>query len=278
VESSAIIGNWSEFDKIQITVLKITEVAKAFYSRNPELHSTSILWENFKAKFLHRFRDVRSAQYYFMQLLTARQKKNETPQEFLDWCHSLAMKTVPKAEDPLLQKFHYDQAQRMLLSTFIAGLSGNPGQQVGFQMPVTVEQALQIAITVFDAEAQEKRNLAFFSNSETQRKGTGNFGQPWKNFGRSEYGQAACISTDVPHVGWKQRQHDAHLTNTSREGKLLCFKCRKPGHFAKECFSNKFPPRKNKGKNQHSKTQETGKSSNTYAEDAHRNTHRQENL
>jgi len=29
-------------------------------------------------------------------------------------------------------------------------------------MPVTVDLALQIAITVFEAEAQEKRNLAFF--------------------------------------------------------------------------------------------------------------------
>ena len=70
-----------------------------------------------------------------MQLQTAKQQKNKTPREFLERCRSIAMKTVPKVEDPLLQKFHYDQAQRMLLSTFIAGLSGNPGRQVRFQMP-----------------------------------------------------------------------------------------------------------------------------------------------
>ena len=50
----------------------------------------------------------------------------------------------------------------MLLSTFIAGLSGNPGRQARFQMPATAELALQIAITVFEAEAQEKGNLSFF--------------------------------------------------------------------------------------------------------------------
>jgi hypothetical protein len=67
-----------------------------------------------------------------MQIQTARQKKDETPQEFLDLCRSLVMKTVPKVEDPLLQKFHYDQAQRMLLSTFIAGLSGNPEKRLDY--------------------------------------------------------------------------------------------------------------------------------------------------
>ena len=112
VKSVATIGNWSDFYKIKVTVLQLTEVAKAFYSSNPELHSTRISWENFKAKFLHRFRNVRNYQYHFMQLQTAKQQKHENPPEFLDRCLSLVMNTVPKVEDPLLQKFHYDQVQR----------------------------------------------------------------------------------------------------------------------------------------------------------------------
>jgi hypothetical protein len=37
-------------------------------------------------------------------------------------------------------------------------------------MPATVDQALQTAITVFEAEAQEIRNLAFFSNPQNPQK------------------------------------------------------------------------------------------------------------
>jgi hypothetical protein len=277
VESSAKIGCWSDQDKIQISILKISEVAKAFYSSSPELHNADIPWENFKAKFLHRFRDVRNDQYHFMRLQTAKQKRGETPQEFLDRCRSLAMKTVPKVEDPSLQKFHYDQAQRMLLSSFTAGLGGNSGQQVRFKMPPTVDQALQIAITVFEAEAQEERDLAFFSASETQGKSRRNFGQPWKISERSEYGPTTRAGTDIPRVGRKQRQQNVRPTNTSREDKLLCFRCGKPGHFARECFSDKFTPRKDERINGHPKPQGTGRIGSTYAEATRRNTRHQEN-
>jgi hypothetical protein len=76
-------------------------------------------------------------------------------------------------------------------------------------MPATVDKALQIVVTVFEAEAQENRNLAFFSNSETHKKIRGKFGQPWKTFGRLEYGQAARVNTDTPHAGRKQCQQNA---------------------------------------------------------------------
>jgi hypothetical protein len=60
VENTAKVGNWGPTDKIQIVVLKLMEVAKAFYNSNLELHANDITWENFKGKLLHRFRDVRN--------------------------------------------------------------------------------------------------------------------------------------------------------------------------------------------------------------------------
>jgi hypothetical protein len=151
VESSAKVGKWTDTDKIRITVLKLTEVAEAFYCSLVELQSADITWQDFKTKCLHRFRDVRPPHFHYLQLQSARQGKDETPQDFAAWLRSLALRTVPKVDDPLLQAFHYEQAERMILSTFIAGLLGNRGQQVLFRMARTVE-AVQIVVTVFEAE------------------------------------------------------------------------------------------------------------------------------
>ena len=90
---------------MQITIFKLLDVLKIFYSSNPELQKADISWENCKAKILHTFRDLKSDQYHFMQLQTTREKKDKTPQEFLTRCRLLAMKTVHKIEDPLLKKF-----------------------------------------------------------------------------------------------------------------------------------------------------------------------------
>jgi hypothetical protein len=38
VDSTAKVGNWSEKDKIKISVLRLTDIAKSFYSGCIELH------------------------------------------------------------------------------------------------------------------------------------------------------------------------------------------------------------------------------------------------
>jgi hypothetical protein len=86
----------------------------------------------------------------------ARQKTGENPQEFADRCRSLVQRTVPQVENPQLQKLYYEQAERMLLSAFSSGLMGSPGKQVRFSLPKTLDEALKIAITVDQAERQER--------------------------------------------------------------------------------------------------------------------------
>jgi len=58
LEGSATIGNWSETDLKLVCALKLTDAARAFYSATPELRDPTISWQDFKAHFLQRFRDV----------------------------------------------------------------------------------------------------------------------------------------------------------------------------------------------------------------------------
>ena len=134
IEGSARVGNWSEQDKIQVATLKLADHARAFYNGNLELHEPNVTW----AAFQKRFRDVRTDQYHFTQLQMARQKSSETPQEFAVRCRSLAQRTVPQVENQELQKLYYEQAERMLLSSFTSGLLGNAGKQVRYALPRTL--------------------------------------------------------------------------------------------------------------------------------------------
>jgi hypothetical protein len=112
IEGSAEIGQWEEKDKVKIAVLKLTGAAKSFYSGCPELHAEHVTWDTFKSAFSHRFRDIHSNQFHFMQLQTARQRKDERPREFADRCRGLAKKVMCKADDPVAQRINRENADR----------------------------------------------------------------------------------------------------------------------------------------------------------------------
>jgi hypothetical protein len=74
-----------------------------------------------------------------MNLQTARQGRNETPPEFADRCRALSQKIIGKVDDALAQAIHNQNAERMLLASFISGLVGEPGRQVKYANPSTME-------------------------------------------------------------------------------------------------------------------------------------------
>ena len=98
-----------------------------------------------------------------MQLQTARQLRNEGPQEFADRCRALAQKLVCKVDDPQAQRIHQENAERMLLAAFVNGLTGTPGKQCRFSSPQNVQQALSIALTVEQAEKQDRFYDSFYT-------------------------------------------------------------------------------------------------------------------
>jgi len=63
-----------------------------------------------------------------------------------------------KEGDPAAQRIHRGNADRMILVSVVFGLSGVLGTQVSYEAPRDIGQALSLALTVQEAENQEKFN------------------------------------------------------------------------------------------------------------------------
>jgi hypothetical protein len=163
------------------------------------------------------------------------QRSDETPQVFADRCKILARRIVPYVTDPTVHKIYNQMAERILLASFTAGLTGNPGRQVRFSSPKTLENELQITITVTQAEVQERRNEAFYLDSAAPEvTPAGRIREPAHS--RSNTGSADSLSsaskwTAAP--GFKQ----VCTRNASAATAKQCFEFGGNGHFARDCVN-----------------------------------------
>jgi hypothetical protein len=231
IEASARVGNWSDTDKKEVCILKLTEAAKAFYAATSELRNPSISWDSFKALFHRRFKDSRSDQFHFLQLQTAKQGRSESPKEFADRIRSLALLTIPHTDDPVTQRIYAEQAERMLLASYTAGLTGTPGLQVRYRMPTTLEEAVQIATSVGQAESQERAGGAVFLEAPPGR-------QPQVSKpSESARLRGGRIRSNRNHPKPRKQQSPNKADRTAE--KPRCFECRGLGHYARECPSRR---------------------------------------
>jgi len=168
---------------------------------------------------------VRTDQFHFTQLQMAKQLKDESPQEFADRCRMLALKTVPQVEDPAVQKLHYDQADRMLLASFISGLWGPAGREVRYTMPSKLDDAIKLATTVNKAEIQERRNESFYVNEE------GRYSTPDRPSRRTRSVSTVRSTTQHEGAGRTQNQYrQGQSQNTENGADRKCYECGGVGH------------------------------------------------
>jgi len=117
---------------LEIANLRLIDAANQFYNGCLELHAPEVTWQKFKEMFRHRFRETHTDQYHFMRLQTARPSRNVSIQVFADRCRALAQKIFCKVDDPVVQRFQYENADRMLLAIFVASLTGISVRQIRF--------------------------------------------------------------------------------------------------------------------------------------------------
>jgi hypothetical protein len=166
----------------------------------------------------------------------------------------------------------------MLLSSFIAGLVRNPRQQVQFCMSQTFCEVVQIAVTVHEAEKQERRNLAFFSHIGSDSQNRDNpvqsarkqrFSLDWKpcrlDGDRQVNTKWNCCSSGKAVVIRQDPSYDGQWYNCSRHG-----------HYVRQCTNNRGTSSKKSFRSQLQKPQSSSKP-HTYAQAVHWNTRVPEN-
>jgi hypothetical protein len=206
-----------------------------------ELHEDSATWQTFKNAFRWRYQDVHTDQFHFTKLQTARQGKRESPQEFTDRCRALAQKVVCNSEDPTAQRIHHELTDRMLLASFISDLSGQPGKQVRYANPQTLSEALRIALSVQEAEKQERFNESFYSRFDESVR------LLWRSPEPAKSGSENQQHRPDMQLGKKSRSQQYSAKNSAGRSEasstksaqtkvaLRCFECEGFGHFAREC-------------------------------------------
>jgi hypothetical protein len=151
----------------------------------------------------------------------AQQKKNESPQEFADRCRALAQRITSQSDDPVVQRVHRKNAERLVLASYVAGLNGVPGKQVRYASPVSLVEAIRIAVSVQEAERQEKFNNSFYarydsrtySDSENSRNAVGS----------RTASQAEGRRMEVPrNANWARA---SSTRNAQTKAALSCYEC-----------------------------------------------------
>lgn len=162
-DKAAELGGWSEPDKIKLISLKLEGAAAAFLSSSVDLQSPTVTYKEFKDALIERFKSRQPDQFYYAQLQTARQARNETVEAFADRCKKLNLGTIRKHGDARVQQVIQEEADRRLLAAFTSGLHGNVGVQVRYKMPTTFADALHHAVTVSAIDRESKSEAAVFA-------------------------------------------------------------------------------------------------------------------
>jgi hypothetical protein len=221
------IGGWEAKDTLQIAALKLEGLARVFSQGCTELHTRVASWNTFKEAFRKRYKDVYTDQYHYARLQMARQVRNESPQEFADWCRTLAQRITCQSDDPAVQGVHRENVECILLASYVSGLAGVSRKEVRYASPILMEKAIRIAVSVEEAERQKKFSNSFYAQNENRTHSDRNKSR--HAAGTRKASQATGRRTEVP-----QNTNRSNTINAQTKVALRCYECEGIGHFASD--------------------------------------------
>ena len=146
-----------------------------------------------------------------------------------------------KSADPQIQRIHKENADRMLLASFVSGLTGSVGHHVRISCPRSLREALNLAQMVQEAERQERTSGSFYARSEKSvrllsepkdRPHSGNRNRRYAN--ETQMDKQVRSQQQGAHAS-KNRTEQREVRKTRSEAAVRCYECNGRRHFAKEC-------------------------------------------
>jgi len=168
-----------------------------------------------------------------MRLQTARQGKNEGPQELADRCRAMTQNIMCQDSDPAAQKIHRENTERILLGNFVSGLSGEIGRQFRFQNPQNLHQALT-AIAVREAVKQKRFSETFYTKFDKSVR-VSNRGGSEEADDRYSPKRATSFSSDKRYTRNIDRTAiSGNVGDVQERAEPMCYECEERGHFARK--------------------------------------------
>jgi hypothetical protein len=152
IDTYAKVSNWAEDEKALILKAKLQGIALQYVQGKEILANDACPYAVLREYLTDRFSEKLPAQYHYTRLQDATQERGESVEEFADRCRRLCQRTIRKVNDEATQRVINEEAERRLVAAYINGLGGIVGQQVRFRMPSSLDEAVQVAVTVSNAE------------------------------------------------------------------------------------------------------------------------------
>lgn len=199
IEKFVYLANLAVGDGRGIAFQRSTGVVSDFIGRQINNHPNGT-WRELKTQLKIRFGEVQDPHHAFLLLQKCTQKREESVTMFAERLHTLAEEAFPDGVEA-------EAVQRQLVAVYIDGLRDQAVQMKTLRAnPGTFEEA----VTAANREATFQKQFALRSGGSTPR-----------------------LRHSDRYSGSTNPLHEPMEVDHTRTGK--CYKCRKPGHIARDC-------------------------------------------